>query len=171
MQPIFIRSLTESERCQIGVGLRSSDAFVLRRCQSVLASSRGEHARAIARQLGCNDQTVRNIIHGFNAHGMAILKRGSSRPHRPRRAFSPEGLSALRALIHRSPRDFDFQTSLWTQEMLAQVRFEQGYANRLVTGEAMRKILKRLGINWKRARHRISSPDLQYQEKKRHVTG
>jgi len=38
----------------------------------------------------------------------------------------------------------------------------------VLTGEAIRKILKRLGINWKRAKHRITSPDPQYQEKKRH---
>jgi hypothetical protein len=32
--PIFIRPLTEDEQCQIQGGLRSSDAFVLRRCQA-----------------------------------------------------------------------------------------------------------------------------------------
>lgn len=91
MQPVFIRPLTESERSQIGAELRSSDAFVLRRCQIVRASSRGEHARAIAKQLGCNDQTVRNVIHDFNQVGMAVLKRSSSRPHRLRTAFSADG--------------------------------------------------------------------------------
>jgi transposase len=166
MQPVFIRPLTESERSQVGAGLRSPDAFVLRRCQILLASSRGEHARAIAKQLGCNDQTVRNVIHHFNQVGIAVLKPGSSRPHRLRTAFSAEGLEALRALIHRSPRDFGFQSSLWTQEKLAQVSFQLGFATKVVTGEAMRKILKRLGINWKRAKHRITSPDPRYQEKK-----
>lgn len=170
MQPVFIRSLTQSERNQIGAGLRSPNAFVLRRCQILLASSRGEHARAIAKQLGCNDQTVRNVIHSFNKTGLQVLKRGSSRPHRLRAAFSPEGLLALQTLIHRSPRDFGIQTSLWSQDRLAQVSFTLGFANKVVTGEAMRKILKRLGINWKRAKHRITSPDLHYQEKKTHET-
>ncbi|MBO0796751.1 MAG: helix-turn-helix domain-containing protein, partial [Ktedonobacteraceae bacterium] len=123
--------------------------------------SRGEHARAIAKQLGCNDQTVRNVIHDFNEVGMAVLKRSSSRPHRLRTAFSAEELEALRALIHRSPRDFGFPSSLWTQERLAQVSF----TSKVLTGEAMRKIIKKLGINWKRAKHRITSPDPQYQEK------
>ncbi len=45
--PIFIRSLTENERQQIQAGLRSSDAFVLRRCQILLASARGERAIAM----------------------------------------------------------------------------------------------------------------------------
>ncbi|MBO0783579.1 MAG: helix-turn-helix domain-containing protein [Ktedonobacteraceae bacterium] len=128
MRPVFIRPLTESKRSQIGAGLRSSDAFVLRRCQMVLASSRGEHARAIAKQLGCNDQTVRNVIHDFNEEGMAVLKRGSSHPHQLRTAFSAEEWEALRALIHRSPCDFGFPTSLWTQERWAQVSFTLGFS-------------------------------------------
>lgn len=168
MRPVFIRSLTQDEHDQLRASLRSSDAFVLRRSQILLASSRGEHARAIAKQLGCNDQTVRNVIHSFNQTGMAVLKRGSSRPHRLRSAFSPEGLEALRALIHRSPRDFGFQNSLWTQDRLAQVSFTLGLTNQVLTGEAMRKIIKKLGVNWKRAKHRITSPDPQYQEKKTH---
>ena len=63
--PLFIRPLTENERRQVQAGLRSSDAFVLRRCQIVLASDRGERAAAIAKQLGCHKQTVLNVIHGF----------------------------------------------------------------------------------------------------------
>jgi len=37
--PIFIRPLTEDERTRIQKGLRSSNAFVLRRCQILLASA------------------------------------------------------------------------------------------------------------------------------------
>ena len=96
---------------------------------------------------------------------LAILERGSSRPHRLHTAFSAEGLIALRALIHRSHRDFGFDTSVWTRDLLAQVSFQLGLTSTVLTGEAVRKILKRLGINWKRAKHRISSPDPQYREK------
>jgi hypothetical protein len=47
--PLFIRPLTENERSQIQAGLRSKDAFVLRRSQVLLASDRGERATAIAK--------------------------------------------------------------------------------------------------------------------------
>ena len=70
--PLFIRPLSENERRQVQAGLRSSDAFVLRRCQILLASERGERAVAIAKQLGCHKQTVLNVIHGFNADGLAV---------------------------------------------------------------------------------------------------
>src|SRR5260221_3664158 len=56
--PIFVRPLTDAERQALTAGLRSPDAFVLRRCQILLASARGERAPRIAEQLGCDDQTV-----------------------------------------------------------------------------------------------------------------
>jgi transposase len=164
--PIFVRPLTEDEQQQIQAGLRSSDAFVLRRCQILRASARGERASAIARQLGCDDQTVRNVIHGFNAQGLAVLQEGSSRPHRLRTAFSDEGAERLKDLLHRSPRDFGQERGLWTLELAAQVSFEQGIIASPTSDESVRRVLKRLKTNWKRAKHWITSPDPQYQQKK-----
>ncbi len=169
--PIFIRPLTEDERPQILAGLRSPDAFVLRRCQILLASARGERAPVIARQLGCDDQTVRNVIKGFNTTGLAVLQEGSSRPHRLRTAFSEEGAERLKDLLHRSPRDFGQDRSTWTLELAAQVSFEQGLISHEVSDESVRRALKRLKTNWKRAKHWITSPDPQYLLKKTLATG
>ena len=47
----------------------------------LLASADGQTTTAIATQLRCNDQTVRNAIHTFNAHGLTALQPKSSRPH------------------------------------------------------------------------------------------
>src|SRR3712207_9532603 len=78
--PIFVRRPSDDEQQALEDGLRSADAFVLRRCQVILASARGERAPQIARTLGCGDQTVRDVINGFNAGGLAILGRGPSPP-------------------------------------------------------------------------------------------
>jgi hypothetical protein len=43
--PIFVRTLSEEEHEILKQGLRSSDSFVLRRSQILLASARGEHIR------------------------------------------------------------------------------------------------------------------------------
>jgi transposase len=166
--PIFIRPLTADEQHQIQAGLRTSDAFVLRRCQILLASARGERAPAIARHLGCDDQTVRKVIHDFTTQGLAVLHEGSSRPHRLRTAFTEDGGPRLRELLHRSPRDFGKARGLWTLDLAAQVSFEQGIISTLVSDESVRRALKRLGTNWKRAKHWITSPDPQYQLKKTH---
>jgi transposase len=168
--PIFIRALTENEREQIQAGLRSSDAFVLRRCQILLASAKGVRAIAIATHLGCDDQTVRNVIHGFNAAGLAVLQEGSSRPHRLHTSFSEEGLQQLKDQLHRRPSDFGKERSTWTLELAAQVSFEQGIISVQVSNESVRRALKRLKTNWKRAKHWITSPDPQYLLKKTHAT-
>jgi transposase len=170
-KPIFIRPLTEEEHHQIQKGLRANDAFVLRRCQILLASARGERAPVIARQLGCDDQTVRNVIKGFNTTGLAVLQEGSSRPHHLRTTFTEDGCQRLQDLLHRSPHDFGLDRGVWTLELAAQVSFEQGIIACEVSTESVRRALKRLKTNWKRAKHWITSPDPQYLQKKMLATG
>src|ERR687894_2570093 len=85
--PIFVRTLSKGERQELEAGLRSSDAFVLRRCQILLASARGERAPRIAENLGCGSQTARNAIHDFNEKGIGALRAGSSRPKEVHAAF------------------------------------------------------------------------------------
>jgi transposase len=166
MPPIFVRPLTDAERQQLEAGLRSSDAFVLRRCQTLLASARGERAQQIAHHLGCNDQTVRNVIKAFKQSGLATLGKGSSRPHTIHAAFPGEKAEQLQALLHQSPRTFGQPTSLWTLELAAQVSFEQGLTPERISGETIRATLARLGVRWQRAKEWITSPDPAYARKK-----
>jgi transposase len=145
--PIFVRTLTDEERAALRSGLRSSDGVVVRRCQMVLASARGERVPQIAVLVGCDEKTVRQFLQRFNRQGREALPRGSSRPSQPPpRAFPGERAEQLRALAHRSPRDFGSATSLWTLDLAAEVRFAQGLTDQLVTGEAIRMTLLRLGI-------------------------
>src|SRR5215210_3730928 len=170
--PIFVRLLSEKERESLEAGLRSKDAFVLRRSQILLASSRGESPPKIARSLGCGSQTVRrNAIHDFNDRGLLALTPGSSRPKRVHAAFDEESAEALREMLHRSPREFGYDTSLWTLEMAAQASFEEGLTRRRVSGETIRTTLARLlGVRWMRAKRWITSPDPLYERKKEGAT-
>src|SRR5260221_14190569 len=104
----------------------------------VLASARGERAPQIAVLVGCDEKTVRQLIHRVNRRGLEALPRGSSRPHHPPpRAFPGERAEQLRALLHRSPRDFGKATSLWTLGLAAEGSFALGLTPRLGTGEAI----------------------------------
>jgi transposase len=152
-------------------GLRSPDAFVLRRCQILLASARGERAPSIAHHLGCSDQTVLNVIAAFNTRGLDCLKEGSHKPHKIDAAFRGPGVERLRALLHQTPRAFGKPTSLWTLDLAAEVSLEQGLTTRRVTGETVRATLERLGVRWLRAKRWIISPDPEYARKKGHATG
>ncbi len=165
--PIFVRSFSEKERQALEAGLRSNDAFVLRRSQILLASSRGESPPRIARSLGCASQTVRNAIHDFNERGLGVLEPGSSRPRQTQAAFDEKSAEAMRELLHHSPREFGRDSSLWTLEMAAQVSFEKGLVQRRVSGETIRATLARLlGVRWQRAKRWITSPDPLYERKK-----
>jgi len=164
--PIFVRALTDEERARLDAGVRSSEAFVVRRCQIVLGSARGERAPQIAVAVGCDPKTVRDVVHGFNTHGLDILTRGSTRPHRlPPAVWTPQAGTALPALLHRSPRDFGHPSGVWTLALVAEVSCAQGLSTRLVSDEAVRKLLRRLGIRWKRAKRWITSPDPAYRPK------
>jgi len=169
-RPLFVHSITEDERKQLEAGLRSKDAFVLRRCQILLASARGEHAPAIAQAVGCDDETVRDVIRAFDKEGLAALQAKSRRPHHTQAAFSPEQAEQLRELLHASPRGFGKPTSVWTLELAAEVSFEQGVTAVRVSDETIRATLVRLGVKWRRAKEWINSPDPEYVRKKRDAT-
>ena len=164
--PIFVRTLSKEERQELEAGLRSSDAFVLRRCQILLASARTEHPPRIAKNLGCGQQTVRNAIHDFDERGLDALKAGSSRPREVHAAFDESATEALREILHQNPRNFGKGSTLWTLSMAAEVSFEEGIIERRVTGETIRATLSRLGIRWERAKRWIESPDPEYERKK-----
>jgi transposase len=171
-RPIFVRPMTDAERETLEAGLRSPDAFTLRRCQILLKSASGQNAYQIARNLGCNPQTARNAIHKFNQEGLSeALKRGSNRPHTVNRSFDEKGAQALREMLHRSPREFGKDSSLWTMEMAAEVSFEEGLTKERISGETIRATLARLGVRWQRAKHWITSPDPLYARKKGGATG
>lgn len=164
--PIYVRKLTKKEKLALQAGVRSKDPFVIRRSQIVLASERGEKAIEIAKTLGCDDQTVRNVIKGFNQNGIAVLKEGSRRPHKTQAAFSAESVEQLKEILHQSPRNFGKATSLWTLDLAAEISYENELIQERVSGETIRATLKRFGMKWTRAKHWITSPDPDYERKK-----
>ena len=131
-----------------------------------LASANGRPPAQIADSLGFTAQTVRNAIRAFQAAGIDCLDLRSHRPASARAVFDGIACERLRALFHRSPRNFGEPTSLWTLALVAQVATDQGMSSRLVSDEAIRLVLARLGVSWRRAKHWITSPDPAYPQKK-----
>src|SRR4051794_514656 len=169
--PLFVRPPTDQERAALRLGLRSPDAFTLRRCQILLASADGLRPAQIASRFGCASQTARNAIRAFEAAGIACLREGSHRPASARPEIDAAGCERLRALLHRSPRDFGKPTSLWTLAVAAEVAHAERITARLVSDETIRQALKRIGVGWKRAKTWITSPDPAYLRKKTRATG
>ena len=170
MKPLFVREITGEEREALQVGLRSPQAFTVKRCQIVLSSSRGLNATEIAQLLGCSTQNVRLVLRAFDARGAGALRMRSRRPKSAAKLLDREKCERLRALLHQSPREFGKQRSTWTLGLAAEVCCEQGLTRQQVTIETVRDAIHRLGMSWKRAKDWIRSPDPEYARKKSGAT-
>jgi transposase len=169
--PIFVRELSGAERARLATGLRATSGFTMRRARIVLLSAAGRRPRAIAQDLGCAVQTVRNAIHAFNIAGAASLTAGSSRPKSAAPVLGGAALERLRALLHRSPRTFGHAKSTWTLDLLARVAHAEGLCPTVLSAETIRQALLRLGVGWRRAKRWLTSPDPAYAQKNVAATG
>lgn len=163
---VFVHALTTEERRQLELGLRSPDAFVLRRCQILLASAKGKEPPQIAEFLGCSPVNVRLVIHAFQLEGLDCLEEKPKPAKAVTVGVKPSKYDELRALLHQSPRLFGKKTSLWTLSLIAEVCYERGLTKRQLSTTGIRDTLERLDINWKRAKHWMTSPDPNYVAKK-----
>lgn len=163
--------MSESERRQLQAGLRSREAFTLRRAQILLASADGQRPAWIASQVGCAVGTVHNTLHAFRAEGVGCLEEKKRGPKTARPILDEDTVAPLRGILHQSPRRFGKARSTWTLDLLADVSFEQGLTPRRLSHEAIRQAVKRLGHGWKRAKTWITSPDPAYARKKKPATG
>jgi transposase len=170
MRPIFVRELTNEEREALQAGLRSSEVFTVKRSQMLLASARGLTATEIAELIGCSTQNVRMVIRAFDERGLASLHQQSKRPKSAAKTLDEAACEELRALLHETPRSLDKGTSVWTLPLAAEVCFERGITDRVVSHETIRDAIHRLGIGWKRAKEWITSPDPAYARKKSGAT-
>ncbi len=168
--PLFVRPLTGTERDCLRAGLRSPDAFTLRRCQVLLHSADGLWPSRIAAAVGCACQTVRNTLRAFQAEGLGCLKAKPKAPKTTYPVWPKRRDDDLKVLLHQSPRTHGQPTSLWTLDRLARVCHDKGWTSRVLSGEAIRLAVKRLGASWKRAKHWITSPDPDYARKKKSGT-
>lgn len=164
--PLIVHELRPQEREALEAGLRSQDAFTLRRCQILLSSSEGQTPSVIAKNLRCARQTVRNVIHDFEQRGLACLEHGSNVPVSVEPVLTAEKREQLRAIVHQSPRNFGKPSSLWTLKLLAEVCHEQGLSETQLSAPTILDAIVRLQVSWKRAKHWVVSPDPAYELKK-----
>ena len=94
------------------------------------------------------------------------MAKQSNRPKTVAPVLDAARCDRLQHILHQSPRLYGKPTGIWTLALAADVCAEQGVTERLMSDETIRRALKRLGTNWKRATHWITSPDPQYVRKK-----
>lgn len=167
---LYLRELTEQERSILESGLHSKDGFCVRRSQILLASARQEKPNKIAQTIGCTAQTVRNVIHDFEARGLGCLAAGSNQPHSVEPILTASKRERLQAIMHQSPRTYGKAQSTWTLKLLAEVCQEEGLSATVLSAPTLLDAVVRLGSSWKRAKQWIVSPDPLYALKKNSAT-
>ncbi len=168
---MFVRELSDAERRELQAGLRSREAFTLRRAQILLASAEGQRPATIAAHVGCAVGTVHNTLHAFEQEGTGCLGEKKRGPKDVPPILDEAKADLLQGILHQSPRRFGKARSTWTLDLLADVAFEQELTPRRLSHEAVRQAVQRLGHGWKRAKTWITSPDPAYARKKKRGTG
>lgn len=134
------------------------------RARIVLAYFEGEQYVEIARRLGCSEHTIARWIKRFRAEGVAGLqtrsreRRGTGRRQKLLAVFLPD-------TVHQSPRALGLARDRWTLQSLQDLCLEQ--TGERPSLESIRRALKRFGYSWKRAKRTVTSPDPDYERKKR----
>ena len=112
-----------------------------------------------------SDDTVARWLRRYLAEGLEGLK-DAPRAGRPS-AITAVYRSKLLAAVRRRPRSLDLPYSLWTLQRLIDYLAEE--TGQRVSIETMRQLLRRNEIVLSRPQHKISSPDPEYEVKKRRL--
>ncbi|GAC1377060.1 MAG: hypothetical protein PVS3B1_34440 [Ktedonobacteraceae bacterium] len=131
----------------------------------LLAGEQRMTAPTIAKIVRETDQTVRNWLKRWMAEGIEGLKDrpGGGAPAKITKVYEEQLLASVR----RRPRSLGQPYSMWTLQRLADYMTEQTGIR--VGYETVRQVLLAGEIVLSRPQHKISSPDPEYQVKKRRL--
>jgi transposase len=167
MKPIHVPPLTDDELRELEELYRKTKVPRLRtRAQMVLLSAeKGLRVPEIAEIVRESQATVLRWLKRYMAEGTAGLH-DAPRPGAPARVTDAYR-EKLEAAVRRRPRSLGLPYSLWTLQRLADYMAEQTGIR--VSYETVRRVLKSVDIVVSRPQHTISSPDPEYQVKKRRL--
>ena len=112
-----------------------------------------------------NDGTVRAWLRRYEAEGTEGLS-DRPRPGGPSKV-TPAFVEKLLEVVRKRPRGLELPFSLWSCQRLADYLAEQTGIR--VSDETIRRQLAEHGIVLSRPQHKVSSPDPEYEVKKRRL--
>jgi transposase len=144
----------------------TKDVRLRQRTQLVLlAVEKGLVAAEVGAIVRLSEESVRRWLKRYMAEGIEGLK-DEPRPGKPREV-TPDYVTRLVEVVRRRPRSLDLPFSLWTCQRLADYMAEEMGIR--VRDETVRRHLATQGIVLSRPQHKISSPDPEYEIKKRRL--
>ncbi|MGQ0604636.1 MAG: helix-turn-helix domain-containing protein [Anaerolineales bacterium] len=167
MKPIEIPPLSDEQQTELESLYRTTKVPRLRtRAQMVLlAAEQRRKAPEIAAIVRESEVTVQRWLKRYLAEGVAGLH-DAPRPGRTT-TVTETYRTELLAAVRRRPRSLELPYSLWTLQRLVDYLAEK--TGLRVSHETVRQTLKKADIVLSRPQHKISSPDPDYQVKKRRL--
>jgi transposase len=154
-----LRALDELYRSTKDVRLRQRAQMIL------LAAEKQMVACEIAEIVRKDEQTVRRWLKRYLAEGIEGLK-DAPRPG-GQMTVTDAYRTKLVATVRRRPRSLGQPYSMWSLQRLADYMAEETGIR--VSDETVRRHLEAEGIVLSRPQHKISSPDPEYEVKKRRL--
>ena len=150
-EPVRARRLTdhEGQRLQQIVRRGKHGSVRVRRAMIIMASASGTLVPAIARLVAADEDTVRDVIHLFNAKGLAALdpQWAGGRP----RLISDEAIEVIVTAARTRPEKLGLPFTRWSLRKLAAYLADRPQP--VVIGrERLRQILHARGISFQRTR-------------------
>jgi transposase len=134
----------------------TADATELRRALALLWLDDGDDPQEVADRLHVSRQTVYNWVQRFEDRRGAPLDERLADGPRGGRPPTAQGVidPLLEAVFDDDPRDWGYQAAVWTAPLLQQfLRDAHGLE---VSAQSVRLAIARLGLLWKRPRHRLA---------------
>ncbi|MEO8394439.1 MAG: helix-turn-helix domain-containing protein [Chloroflexota bacterium] len=165
MKPIRLSPPTEEQITALDDLYRHSKEGRLRQRAHIvlLAAEQNMVASQIGRIVRLNEESVRRWLKRYEAEGIEGLKDDPRPGMAP--LVTPESRAQLVAAVRQRPRSLEQPFSLWTCQRLADYLAEETGIR--VSDESVRRYLALEGIVLSRPQHKISSPDPDYEVKKR----
>jgi transposase len=149
-EPVRARRLTDQEgqRLQQIVRRGKHESVRVRRAMIIMASASGTLVPAIARLVAADEDTVRDVIHAFNARGLAALdpQWAGGRP----RLISDGDIEIIVTAARTRPEKLGRPFTRWSLRKLA-AYLAEGPGVR-IGRERLRQILHARGISFQRTR-------------------
>lgn len=167
MKPICLPSQTPEQLAALDELYHTTkDVRLRQRAQLVLlAAEKAMVAAEIASIVRLGEESVRRWLKRYQAEGLEGLRDA------PRPGMAPvvtaEYRTQLVVAVRQRPRSLEQPFSLWTCQRLADYLAEK--TGLRVSDESVRRYLAREGIVLSRPQHKISSPDPDYEVKKRRL--
>ena len=151
-EPVRARRLTDQEgsRLQQIVRRGKHGSVRVRRAMIIMASASGTPVSAVARLVAADEDTVRDVIHLFNARGLAALdpRWAGGRPRR----ISDDDFAVIVAAAATRPEKLGLPFTCWSLRKLAAYLASRPGRPVRVGRERLRQILHARGISFQRTR-------------------